>query len=91
MNFSCNFLLEESIKLQDRLLKLQGLCFSYLFCAIIITSVLHQGPKSLILEVRVAGFHLSLETVCCSRNIHYCPGSIYAWSQTWSLPSVEHA
>ena len=36
--------------------KPQGLCFSYLFSSIIITSVLHQWPKSLVPEVVVYGF-----------------------------------
>ena len=36
----------------------KGLCFSYMFGSKIITSVLHQWPKSLIQEVMVSGFDL---------------------------------
>ena len=35
-----------------------GLCFSYLFCSIVITSVLYQWPKSLVHEVMVFGLNL---------------------------------
>ena len=36
----------------------RGLCFSYLFCSIIITSVLHQWPNTLVDEVMVSGLNL---------------------------------
>ena len=51
LNFSY-FLLENKKKLlQTR----RGFCFSYVFFLIIISSVLYQCPKSLVLEVMVSG------------------------------------
>ena len=47
--------LEKLIKNMDMLEKGTGLCFSSLFCSIIITTVLHQWPKSLVHDVMVSG------------------------------------
>ena len=44
--------------MQEEREQLEGLYFSYLFGSIIITSVLHQWPKSLFPEVMVSGFDL---------------------------------
>jgi len=44
--------------LKKGLRQLKGLCFSYLFGSIIITSVLRQWPKSLISKHMVSGFLL---------------------------------
>ena len=54
--------------------KSKGLCFSYVFCLIIISRVLHKCPKSLLPEVMVSGLDLKfLECLFCSRNIQYYP------------------
>lgn len=77
LNFSCDFLLVQRIKLQEQTKELEGLCFSYLFGSIITTRDLHEWPKSLTPEVTVSGLDLSPESLFCSGNIQYCPGSIY--------------
>lgn len=76
---------------QEELGKLEGLCFSYLFgTIIIITSVLHQWPKSLVPEVMGSGLNLFQNPTFVDLNSQYCPGSIYPSShgQTSSLPSA---
>ena len=45
-------------KLQEKVEQTDGLCFRYLSDSIIITSVQHQRPKSLIPDVMVSGFDL---------------------------------
>ena len=57
LNFSY-FLLENKKRFQEGLQRPKGLCFSYLFCFIIASSVLHQCPKSLVLEVMVSSLDL---------------------------------
>ena len=52
------FLLGTKKKLQKGLQRQRGLCFIYVFCLIIISSVLYQCPKSLVPEVMVSGMHL---------------------------------
>ena len=58
MNFSCYPLLERRIKLHEMLKEIQGLCLSYVFRSIIVTSVLHQWRKSVVPEVMVSGLDL---------------------------------
>ena len=54
----------------------EGLCFSYLFCLIIINSVLHQCLKSLVPEVMVSGMDLFQNPAFVVLLFRSGPGSI---------------
>lgn len=94
LNSSCHFLFKE-IKLheggtQEKLGKTEGVCFSYLFGMIIITSLLHQWPEGWVPDIIVSGLDLFQNPSFIILTYSIWPRCSDPWSrgQTLSLRNV---